>query len=78
MEFTKENVVSVLNDCAEYLSKQSEKTLAKIKENSTIKDYLKGKHDTLEDLCMFLYDIVLIINKMTTTEDLIDKENINA
>lgn len=75
MEFTKENVIKVLNDCAEYLSKQSEKTLAKIKENSTIKDYLKGKHDTLENLCMFLYDIVSMIYNMTTTEDLIDKEH---
>lgn len=75
MEFTKENVIKLLNDCVEFLGNEADKALTRIEDNKIIEDYLKGKHDSLKNVCMFFYDIISMINDMNTTEDLIDKEN---
>ena len=74
MDFTKENVIKTLKDCVEFLNQQADNAL-KRSENSVIEDYLVGKHDSLKSVCVFFNDIISIINDMTTTEDLIDKEH---
>ena len=75
MEFTKENVIKLVNDCIKFLSEESQKALTRIEEEEIIRDYLKGRHDTLNVVCMLLHDVTATVNEMITTEDLIDKEN---
>lgn len=75
MEFTKENVIKLLNECIDFLNKEADKALARIEDNKIIEDYLKGKHDIMKIICSFFYDIISMVNDMTTTEDLIDKEH---
>ena len=79
MEFTKENVIKLLTDAQDLMSKTSKEHATKSEEfakHKGICDWYEGKAQAYSSCSAYLGDIInWIKDYMTTTEDLIDKEN---
>lgn len=81
MEFTKENVISVLKDARGTifkLAKENREKYEEYKDERGLSDFFEGRAEALESTSFYLDDIIEFINDyLITTEDVIDKENKN-
>ena len=76
MEFTKENVIKLLNDVETTIRQQGEKKKQESKVDiRPLKDWKEGLAIGLIETANYIKDSIHIIKEyMITTEDLIDKE----
>ena len=82
MEFTKENVIRLLNDVSSTIRKLATDNELKMEEfegERGLYDYFQGKTQALNSTADYIDDTINFVDKfLLTTEDLIDKEKSNA